>query len=395
MPVPFVFAAPNHTLDKWSHDQNKFIAFQLFVNILQELPLASYCQQKLYNHCLAYADNTSDCDSALNEVTTHTDQFVDWLVNGSFLSAILNSLLQQQILTNLLDIQQVIVAVNQRLSQLPSSMSSLVVYRAQLIRAHDLEHIKANTGELIAFHTFLLATENLETAREIGRQAANRGLLAVIFEIDVPVKTRIAKVDECRFIFRFGNIFRLQSIHLAPDGVWYAQLRCADSIFQSVQEQLQIQVGERLTWLTLGNYLCALNNVKEAKSYYEHLLQILPKDHEALASIYNNMGLLFTELGEKQEALKYYNLALGSIKNTSPNADQCLHLTRFKALPPPAVVELTVSCSDVYEQIAETYRRQSKPEQALEFYRKALEQTIDPVSRVQYEQKIQETLSLI
>ncbi|CAF1206492.1 unnamed protein product [Adineta steineri] len=307
----------------------------------------------------------------------------------------MNSLLQQQILNNFLDIQQVIVTVDQRLSELPSSAPPLIVYRAQLIRVQDLEHIKANTGELIAFHTFLLATENLVTAREIARQAANRGLLAVIFEIDVPVKTRIAKVDECRFIFRFGNIFRLQSIHLAPDDVWYAQLRCADSSFQYVQEQLQVQVGERLTWLTLGNYLCALNNVKEAKSYYEHLLEILPKDHEALASIYNNMGLLFTELGDKAEALKYYNLALGSIKNTSPNTDHCLHHTRFKALPQPAEVELTVSCSDVYDQMADTYRRQSEPLQALKSYRKALEQTIDPILRVQIEQKIQDTFPLI
>lgn len=71
-------------------------------------------------------------------------------------------------------------------------------------------------------------------------------------------------------MFRFGAIFRIQSIDLGPDNVWYAELKNDDSDFQSIQQRLQLQVDEKLTWLTLANYLCALNRFDDAKSYYDH-----------------------------------------------------------------------------------------------------------------------------
>jgi hypothetical protein len=82
-----------------------------------------------------------------------------------------------------------------------------------------LQLIKENIGGLISFHTFLIATNNLLTARDIARQAADNGILVVMFEIDIPAKTYIAKVDEDRFTFRFGKVFRIEFVDLAPDAV--------------------------------------------------------------------------------------------------------------------------------------------------------------------------------
>ncbi|CAF1624152.1 unnamed protein product [Rotaria magnacalcarata] len=399
-PISSIFASSNYTIDKFGfnflHEQNKFVASRLFTNILQQIPSSNYYQERLHDRCLTFAENQSTCESALKQVMCHTvDQLLDWIVNAPFLTAIMNSLLQQQAFNSLLDIRQLIAAVDQNLIQQSAISSSLVVYRVQLIQAHDLERIKKSIDQLIAFHTFLLTTKNILTAREIARQAANSELLAIIFEIDVPATTPIAQFDEDRFIFRFGFIFRIRSINLAPDGVWHAQLRCADSNFEFIQEQLEIQLGVQVTWLTFGNYLRILNNSDQAKSYYEYLLKMLPDNHEALPSIYNNIGLMLEELGDREEASKYYKLSLDSMKQTTSNTNHCAHHIRYKVFHQLSEAKETVNRCKVYEKIAEIHQRRLEPQQALEFYRKALEQTVDPLSRLQFEQKIQETLSLV
>ena len=72
-----------------------------------------------------------------------------------------------------------LVAVDRYIAELPKTTSSLVVYRVQLIRALDLEIIQEKKDELIAFHTFIVATTDFVMIRKIARQAANNGYNAV------------------------------------------------------------------------------------------------------------------------------------------------------------------------------------------------------------------------
>ncbi|CAF5009029.1 unnamed protein product, partial [Rotaria sp. Silwood1] len=134
-------------------------------------------------------------------------------------------------------------------------------------------------------------------------------------------------------MFRFGSIFRIRSIDLAPDSVRYARLRYADTEFQLIQERLQLQVGGQLTWLTPGKYLCALNHSNAAKSYYQYLINALPENHEALPSIHNNTGLIYAQLGEDETALKHYEVAINLLHKVSPNTQSRLQSINFKLMP--------------------------------------------------------------
>jgi tetratricopeptide (TPR) repeat protein len=80
-------------------------------------------------------------------------------------------------------------------------------------------------------------------------------------------------------------------------------------------------MGEQLTWLTLGNYLCALGHSDDAKYYLRYLKNALPKDHEILPSIFNNMGLIYAELGDHEKSLKYYDRAMRLFDKISRNTD--------------------------------------------------------------------------
>ncbi|CAF4705194.1 unnamed protein product, partial [Rotaria sp. Silwood2] len=250
----------------------------------------------------------------------------------SFLSIIINSFLQEQIPQNLLDIQQILMTIDEHFSNVLPTTSSSVVYRVQLLREQDLKPIQENVNQLITFHTYLLTTQDLLTARTIARQAAHRGLLVIIFQIDIPKRAYVLELNNNRLLFRFGIIFRIKSIDLEPDDVWYAELKYTNSEFQSIQEQLQFQVGEQLTWLTLGNYLSILNHFNEAKSYYEYLINKLPENHQALPSIYNNMGLIFATSGDYKQAIECYNKSMNLLDKISPNTDYTSECISFKPI---------------------------------------------------------------
>ncbi|CAF1452016.1 unnamed protein product [Rotaria sp. Silwood1] len=115
--------------------------------------------------------------------------------------------------------------------------------------------------------------------------------------------------------------FRIRSIDLAPDQVWYLQLVCLKKELLVIKEQLQDQVGERLTWLTFGNYLSVLHKPEQAFDYYQYLLYHLDQKHPARASISNNMGVVLARNNQHTQSVFYYEQALALTKDDDTRVD--------------------------------------------------------------------------
>jgi tetratricopeptide (TPR) repeat protein len=377
---------------RFRDEQNKFAAFQIFISTLREAP-ASICRnQNLYSRCFTLVEDKSDGEHALGILKTETNKIFDWFIDAPFLSVIINSFCQEQFPQNLLDIQQVLMIIDQHFAKLSPTTSSSVVYRVQLISNEDLKLIKENVKELVAFHAYLLATKDLLTARMIARQAADRGLLIIILQIEIPAQAYVLEVDNNRLMFRFGSIFSIRSIDSGPDGVWYAQLKYTDSDFQSVQKQLQLQTGTQLTWLTLGKCLRTLNHFNEGKFYYDYLVNALPKTHQALPSIFNNMGLMLSESGDDKNAIQCLNTAVNLLNKISPITKRTTERTPLKTLSQSDETKIIIDHCTVYDKMAEVYLHQLEHDKALKCYRMALELATDPLSRVRFEQKIKNIL---
>ncbi len=84
--------------------------------------------------------------------------------------------------------------------------------------------IKININGLIDFHTYMVAMKELL----IARQAADRGLLIIIFQIEIPLQAHVLGLDKDRLILPFDTIFCIRPINSAADGVWYAQSKYVD-----------------------------------------------------------------------------------------------------------------------------------------------------------------------
>ncbi|CAF0934195.1 unnamed protein product [Didymodactylos carnosus] len=74
-------------------------------------------------------------------------------------------------------------------------------------------------------------------------------------------------------------------------------------------------IGNCPTLLTLGYFLCEMNEYKKAEKYYRLLLKELPEDHELIPEIYNNIGCIRMEIGDEPIALEYLQRALHSQQN--------------------------------------------------------------------------------
>ncbi|CAF4499706.1 unnamed protein product, partial [Rotaria sp. Silwood2] len=123
--------------------------------------------------------------------------------------------------------------------------------------------------------TFVIASKSFQSITDICRRAANNELQVILFELNLSDGVSPVKVDEDSVVFNLGTLFRLVSSNRTPDGIWRAQLECANDAVQHIKNQLQSKVGRRLTWLTFGSYLNFLQpKNKAAEEYYYYLANL-------------------------------------------------------------------------------------------------------------------------
>ncbi|CAF1463825.1 unnamed protein product [Rotaria sordida] len=79
--------------------------------------------------------------------------------------------------------------------------------------------LQSDCDTLINIGIFILATKSLLTARTIAREAANNGLISILFQIETVQGIRLHEIDSNHVIFYPGTVFRLESINEAPDNV--------------------------------------------------------------------------------------------------------------------------------------------------------------------------------
>ena len=394
-----LFGAPNNTRNNGvlnlTDKQKPFITFQLSVDALQSAPDVICHNQNLSDRCSSLIDSGSKSVDHLSILEMDADKNFSWFINSSSSSAIINSFRQESSIQNLLDLQYIIKNIDRRFTSSSFITSSSTVYRVQLISKEDLQLINDNRKSLIAFHTYLLVSTDLLTIRTIAREAVDRGLSVLVLQIEISAPAYVLQVDDCRSMFRFGGVFSIRSVSLGPDRVWYAQLKYADSNFQLIKQQLQFQMKiDHLSWLTLGNYLGTFGYFDEGKSYYNHLIKVLPQDDRALSSVYNNMGLILAESNDVERAIEYLDMARKLLLKNFSTAEHNSKSIPLKPLEQADEIPRTINSCTIYEKMAEIYLSLSKREDALKYYRKALESTSDLSFRVHLEQKIRNILSL-
>jgi tetratricopeptide (TPR) repeat protein len=273
-------------LSKSNPSKIAFLSFQFFIEILQQLWCAVDVPSSISNQI-----ETADIDLSS-----------DLYINNVQLILEIDRLTKQFDPPTLFKASSRLRHINQYHE---SSMQklypfSITIYRAQLISDKDLKAIQDNENNLFAIHTFVLASRSFSSTKSICRRAYDNGLNAVLFEINISKMTPLTYLDPDTIIFPLSTVFRIKSTATAPDKICHVQIELANSTMDLINQKLYFNIGERLSWLTFGNYLAHIKKYDIAEAYFKYL-QTIPLKNEESALLYNNMGSMYFSMDGKDD----------------------------------------------------------------------------------------------
>ncbi len=299
-----IFSTIEHTgniISQLKHQQIAFLAYNLFINILPQIPLLEFKLEDLTKICNnLFPNNGNEIAQYVKQLYEESDEVKNFDQDPKF-SQIILKLHQSNRLNELFILQKPLIDIQKNVFESIKTSKTVNVYISKLISNDTLKTLERSIDELVSIGIFILATKSLLTARTIARKIADNGLIPVLFHIEVVEGTRLLEIDLDRVILSLGSIFRLESVNLAPDGVWYVKMKSADSKFRFIEEQIQLETEVPLSWLTYGKYLFFFNEFEQAKTYFELLLEKLPAEHTDQLSINNNMASICAMENRKNE----------------------------------------------------------------------------------------------
>lgn len=309
-------------------EQRDFVSFQMMIEALLNMPPLPDCKIEMMLACqqLCGIDHKFFDAIRTNLNNYSAADLLQHLTSGLLpLFRLIHRLYKKEFsMKMMLSIEQLLVYIQKAIYTLSPCTSSLTVYCAQILGSNEIASLKDKSRtELVSLCSYFMASTCIVTARTIAQQAKAKDYQTTILEIEVPERyaKTVYSVDTNRVIFQLGAVFRLCSVDLAPDGVCYVHLKCVADEKHLITEQLQLQIGERLTWLTFGNYLFALQKYREAIDYYEYLLDHLDQHSLARSSIHNNMGVMFSLAQMDMESDSYYKKALKIVEHSDSTDD--------------------------------------------------------------------------
>jgi tetratricopeptide (TPR) repeat protein len=384
-----------------------FLKFQLFSDILPQAPLLKFERKDLVKIC----DNLYSCKAEetadyINQFHREGDEINYFDQDPKFAQIALrfHQLYHSNELNDWFILQKPFIDIQKRVFQSTEVSTMDTVYLSKIISNDTLEVLKSSSDKFISIGLFILATRSLLKARDVARQAANNGLITVLFEIEVIRGTNLLNIDDNHVIFRVGPVFCSKSINQGPDGVWYVKMKCVDKEFHLIKEQLQFDINVRLSWLTYGNYLHFLNRFEEGEAYFKYLLGKLSSENIHRFAVYNNMGLLYARKYEEEkdrtntEKDQYLDKAKSAYEEVRKNVkliesssaiekskdEPCIKTSTIDVTP----TSTTADYSTVVGNIADLYYKTEKYEEALKSYVEALELSTDQQSCRYYQKMI-------
>lgn len=338
------------------------------------------------------------------------DRAVWWFTRDSCISQLLYQAFEQMDIDLLYASQFLFQDLRDHFETEPG-LSSLHVYRAQLMSIDELRQLKASLGELISIDTFLMASSRRDRAMAMLKEApSSRTMRRVLFEIDVDPRRMSNRIcgdisahhyytGTEAFLFLPGSIFYPIDISIEQDVIVIQMVAGSDEHdeIQAMIEHLNVKYYEtegETNLLVLGQILFRMGRLADAQKCYQRLLTELPNDHSLMAHCYQDLGEMMMVSKEYETSLHWYNQVLdiyryilrsndpeiatilctiGQIhlkRNSLSEALECYH--QAIDIYGDSLGKEHTKVVNCYKSMASACEEQEQYDQALDFYQTAL-----------------------
>jgi tetratricopeptide (TPR) repeat protein len=229
----------------------------------------------------------------------------------------------------------------------------------------DFDRIRANEGGLMSISNFLSTSDNREVAIEFARDALkDRRKVSVLMEIEVGKNSLVPLANISQFsvfekekewLFSMGSVFRIGPAKCLPDGVWIISLTLTDDNDEqltALRKYFKKSMEDKNPCLNLAKLMHQLAAWKRSEYFYLISLETESVWHRR-AVIFNDLGLIKSELEQYDEALTYYHQSIG-LKQDQGGAD-------------------TKDLASTYNNIGTLYYKQKKMDLAIQNFQQAIE----------------------
>ncbi|CAF3795402.1 unnamed protein product, partial [Rotaria sordida] len=357
-----------------SKESASFFWHQMLIDVLKQMPSDEQSKEAMLNICRDYyRNNQYELDNIEEFRRNYTrDKAIEWYTAECFLYRLLNKALRTEDIELLYTFRFFLIDLCVALEEQSVHLKDkgiLTVYRGTTIPLEEIEKLKESVGKVISTNGFLSTSRNIDVSRQFLQNKFNSNThRPVLFKIqadpslkmaifaDIENKTQIQGEEEV--LFNLNSVFKIKSFDYNSTYLcWMLELVTTDECSDMIQQYLTFseqQLDEYPPVIKFGRLLLnEMGQVNQAGKYFNMLLKSLPFDHPDIASVHNATGNVCERKGEFNLALKNYELAY-QIRQEKLSSDH-----------PHIAISL--------KNMGNIYSRRGNFNQALNYYQKALD----------------------
>jgi tetratricopeptide (TPR) repeat protein len=348
-------------------EEVRFMWFQLLLQLIIRMPPNKIAQNDMRTECeQAYRGNVLELVRIDEFFRTYTpDSCIRWYTKDSFIYRLLNKAFRTENIDIIFKFRFFIVDLYHQLKLLHRPFTG-TVYRGQTMSPEELQLLKDSIDKFVSINAFFSTTKS--SNRAISFSGEGSGLPrfeSVVFQIEIEehitdtqpfadVAHFSSMSDEDEILFSMNTIFRLVGVE-KWGSIWMVHLILCNENEQSMKDLVdhfkkEIDEDQMPPLLMLGEFLWKMGDFGRANRYYKMMLKELPSEHELIGKVFNNIGLISLENGDFRLAMHYFNKALRLQKPTE-----------------------TLDLAETYSNMGVLYNQQGETDQALKFTRRSLD----------------------
>lgn len=330
-----VFSSDNthYSTRNLTEESVTFLWYQVMIDLILSSPLTLQMKEDFFAECrrLSKRDAPRLIEIARIQKIYDANDTLSYYVTSCWFCELINKALRLQKIPNIYRLRLGIIDLNNQMMKMKSeSTRKITLYRGQKMRMNEMAKISGNINGLLSFNSFLSTSRSKEVAMVFADSENQRqntdDQLSVVFEMnihknqfsDIMNISRYPHEQEC--LFFIGTIFKIRSVDkVQSDGKDYYHVQLID-VKQSdleqlnrVKEQFQKRVAInngpfRLQW---GRLLYHVGYYDAAARHYKYWLKHFgdTDDQELLATIHNDIGLIYFEKRQYKLSNKHHSRA--------------------------------------------------------------------------------------